>query len=123
MERKKILLVDDSETVLMMERMVLKASRYELLVAKEGQEAMDKALSEQPDLILLDVVMPIMDGFEVCRKLRAQEATRSIPIIMVTTRGEEKHIECAFEAGCNDYITKPISGLELVSKVSDHLVR
>ncbi|MCP4655972.1 MAG: response regulator [bacterium] len=121
MERKKILLVDDSETVLMMEKMVLKASHYELLVAKQGQEAMDKALSEQPDLILLDVVMPIMDGFEVCRKLRAQEATRSIPIIMVTTRGEDRHIACAFEAGCNDYITKPISGLELVSKVSDHL--
>ena len=87
------------------------------------EEAMDKALSERPDLILLDVVMPVMDGFEVCRKLRAQEATRSIPIIMVTTRGEERHIACAFEAGCNDYITKPISGLELVSKVSDHLNR
>lgn len=123
MERKKILLVDDSDTVLMMEKMVLKASHYDLLVAKEGQEAMDMALSELPDLILLDVVMPIMDGFEVCRKLRAQETTRSIPIIMVTTRGEDRHIACAFEAGCNDYITKPISGLELVSKVSDHLSR
>lgn len=121
MEPKKILLVDDSRTTLMMEKMILKAEPYELLVANDGSEAVELALSERPDLILLDVVMPVMDGFEACRELRAREATRSIPIIMVTTRGEEKHVETGFDCGCNDYVTKPVNGLELVSKVRDFL--
>ena len=94
---------------------------YELIVAKDGREAVDLALAERPDLILLDVVMPVMDGFEACKQLRAQEATRSTPIIMVTTRGEEEHMEVGFENGCTDYVTKPIDGLELLAKVRNCL--
>lgn len=122
MPSKKILLVDDSQTTLLMEKMILKAEPVELVVARDGREAVDLALAERPDLILLDVVMPVMDGFETCRRLRQNGATRSTPIIMVTTRGEEQHMEVGYESGCTDYITKPIDGLELLAKVRNYLV-
>lgn len=118
---KKILLVDDSSTVLLMERMILQKSHYELLTARDGEEGVQKALSDKPDLILMDVVMPRMNGFEACRRLRADDETRHIPIIMVTTRGELKSVEAGYESGCSEYVTKPINGLELLTKVKSVL--
>lgn len=118
---KKILLVDDSATTLFMEKMLLDGGPFDLIMAKDGQEALEKALAEGPDLILLDVVMPVMDGFETCRALRAEASTSQTPIIMVTTRGEESHMENGFSAGCNDYVTKPINGTELLTKVRNFL--
>ncbi len=120
MQKRKVLLVDDSMTTLFMEEMILNG-RYQVVKATNGEDAIEKARAERPDLILLDVIMPKMDGFAVCRALRAEEATRSTPIIMVTTRGEEENVERGFEAGCNDYVTKPINGMELLSKVDNHL--
>lgn len=117
MERKKILLVDDSSTVLLMERMILAKSAYDVVTARDGQEGVEKARAEKPDLILMDVVMPRMDGFEACRKLREHEATAAIPVIMVTTRGELASVETGYASGCTDYVTKPINGLELLAKV------
>jgi DNA-binding response OmpR family regulator len=117
MDRKKILLVDDSSTVLLMERMILQKSHYDVVTANDGQEGVERARSERPDLILMDVVMPRMDGFEACRRLREQEDTRSIPVIMVTTRGELQSVESGYASGCSDYVTKPINGLELLAKV------
>ena len=121
MTRKKILLVDDAETILMMERMILNKAGYELITAKDGQEAVTKAVAERPDLILMDVVMQKMNGFEACKQLRGQDTTKAIPIIMVTTRGEAESVESGFESGCDDYITKPINGLEVLSKVKSAL--
>jgi DNA-binding response OmpR family regulator len=121
MSLKKILLVDDSATTLMMEQMVLRGQPYEILTAKNGREAVTTAATHSPDLILLDVVMPEMNGFEACRRLRQQDATRNVPIIMVTTKGEEQNVETGFESGCNDYITKPINGAELLTKVRGFL--
>lgn len=121
MTRKKILLVDDADTILMMERMILHKEPYELVTAKDGQEAIAKAESEHPDLILLDVVMPKMNGFEVCQRLRQNDTTKTIPIIMVTTRGEPENVETGYRDGCSDYVTKPINGLELLSKVRNYL--
>ncbi len=118
---KKVLLVDDSSTVLMMERMVLKKRSYEILTASNGEEGVRRALAERPDVILMDVIMPEMNGFEACRRLRQEEATRDIPIIMVTTRGEQVNVETGFESGCNDYITKPVDPLELLAKLRDQL--
>ena len=79
------------------------------------------ALAELPDLILMDVVMPRMDGFEACRVLRGHLTTRGIPIVMVTTRSEARSVESGFMSGCSDYVTKPIDGLELLSKVRSFL--
>ena len=119
MPRKKILLVDDSNTVLMMERMVLSRGPYDFVTARNGEEAVTTALMEQPDLILLDVMMPKMDGFEALRRIRAQEQTKDTPVIMVTTRGEADNIETGFKAGCNDYVTKPIDNVMLLSKIQN----
>ena len=118
MKRKKILLVDDSEVALMAGMMILRRSgKYDLIEAKDGEEAVAMAVSEQPDLIVMDVVMPKMDGFEACRALREEEATRDIPIIMATTRAEAENVETGFTSGCSDYVTKPVNAMELMEKV------
>jgi CheY-like chemotaxis protein len=121
MSRKKVMLVDDSSTVIMMEKMILSRGPYELVVARDGQEAVEKAPQERPDLILLDLMMPRLGGMETCEQLRKHEVTASTPIIIVTTRDEEANVERAFAAGCNDYITKPISAIELLTKVRNQL--
>jgi CheY-like chemotaxis protein len=119
--KKKVLLVDDSSTVLLMEKMILAKGPYEVITARDGVEGVAKAKSEQPDVILLDVMMPNLDGLSACAAIRADEATAHIPIVMVTTRGEEHNIETAFRNGCNDYVTKPINGLELLTKLHNIL--
>ncbi|HBL27198.1 MAG TPA: response regulator [Acidobacteria bacterium] len=117
---KKILIVDDSMTTLAMESMILQG-KYQLCKARDGEEAVARALAEKPDLILLDVVMPKLDGFSACAQLRQHEQTRETPIIMVTTRGEEANLEQGYSAGCTDYVTKPINAAELLSKVRNYL--
>jgi CheY-like chemotaxis protein len=119
--RKKILIVDDSATIHMMVRMVLGKDRYILVTANDGQEAVQKARIEKPDLVVMDVVMPRMTGFEACRAMRQEDATKEIPIILVTTRGEPESVQKGYESGCSDYVTKPINGLELLSKVQSCL--
>jgi CheY-like chemotaxis protein len=121
MAKKKILLVDDSSTALMIEQVLLSRMGYQIVLARDGKEAVAKATEERPDLILMDVVMPNMTGLEACRALRAGEATRSIPIVLVTTRGDCDTVEAGFASGCNDYVTKPINGAELLGKLRDQL--
>jgi CheY-like chemotaxis protein len=119
---KKILVVDDSKTALLIEREILeKRTKYQCVTASDGQEAVEKAQQELPDLVLMDVVMPRMNGFEACKMMRQQPSTREIPIVLVTTRGEEAYMEAGFQSGCNDYITKPIDGAELVTLLQSYL--
>ena len=117
MSRKKILIVDDSSTILMMEKFILRNDPYVLITATDGEEAVRKAVADQPDLILLDVIMPRMNGFEACRLIRENDASKHIPIIMVTTRGEAANVETGWLSGCTDYVTKPINATELLAKV------
>jgi CheY-like chemotaxis protein len=106
----------------MLERMILGANRnYVLLSAHDGKEALERVREEMPDLVLMDVVMPRMGGLEVCKELRRDKNTSEIPIILVTTKSQEKDVEAGFECGCNDYLTKPIDGQELVSIVGSYL--
>ena len=119
--KKKVLLVDDSNTVLMMEKMILAKGPFDIVMARDGIEAIAKALSELPDVILLDVMMPNLDGLAACAAIRAQPETANIPIVMVTTRGEEQNIETAFRNGCTDYVTKPINAVELLTKLQNIL--
>ena len=118
---KKVLLVDDSATILMMQKMALKSTPYQVITANNGEEGVAKARAERPDLILMDVIMPKMTGFEAVRKLRQDETTKDIPIIMVTTRGEPLNVEEGFESGCTDYVTKPIDSFALINKLRDQL--
>ena len=119
--KKKILVVDDSRTALFMVTTILKKEPYELVTAHDGQQAVDVAAAEHPDLILMDVIMPRKTGFEACRELKQREETKAIPVILVTTRGEEENVESGFASGCNDYVTKPINAQELLAKVRDHI--
>jgi CheY-like chemotaxis protein len=119
--RKKILLVDDSSTALLMEKAILAKRDFELVTARDGEEAVKMCAAEHPDIVLMDVMMPKMNGFEACRRIRTDPETKDIPIILVTTRGEMDNLETGYASGCNDYVTKPINGLELLAKLEDLL--
>jgi len=119
--RKKILIVDDSKVVLMLERSILGEDRYEIVSAADGLEAVDVAERELPALILMDVVMPRLDGFGATRRLRERPATARIPIVMVTTRGEMEAMVQGYADGACDYVVKPIDEHELVAKVQSIL--
>jgi DNA-binding response OmpR family regulator len=101
--------------------MILANEPYELLVARDGAEGVARALACNPDLILMDVVMPRMSGFEALRELRNNQRTSTVPVVMVTTKAEAESIETGYATGCSDYIVKPIDSMELIAKVRDLL--
>jgi DNA-binding response OmpR family regulator len=121
MSTRRILLVDDSETILQIEQMILSKLNYDLVTAHDGDEGVAKALASHPDLILMDVIMPKMGGFEAVRQLRELDQTKTVPIVMVTTEAEAESMEKGYLTGCNDYIVKPIDTNELVAKVKNLL--
>jgi putative two-component system response regulator len=114
--KKRVLLVDDSKTVLMMERAIL-SREYEISAATDGEEALEQIQLAPPDIVLLDLVMPRLDGMETLTRLRASPATRELPVIVVTTRGEAGRAQAARAAGCQDFVTKPIDGPHLLSRM------
>ncbi len=118
---KRLLLVDDSETVIQFEKLILRGLGYDLSTAKNGKLALEAVKANQPDLILLDVMMPEMDGLETLRHLKQNPETQHIPVIMVTTKGDPEMANQAVAAGCNDYITKPVDRTELLAKLRTHL--
>jgi CheY-like chemotaxis protein len=118
---RKILLVDDSATVLMMERMILASERFQIVTAANGEEAQQRAKTEQPDLILMDIVMPKLNGLQACEAIKRDPATAHIPIILVTTRGEAASLEAGYSSGCSDYVTKPVNSAELLGKIRNIL--
>jgi CheY-like chemotaxis protein len=113
----KILLVDDTKTVLMLEDMLMHTAGYETLTATNGKEALECVKRSPPDLIIMDIMMPIMNGIEACRLLKINPETKRIPIVMLTTMGEEAAMADAHAAGCDDYTTKPIQRQELLKKI------
>lgn len=120
-EKKLILIVDDTPENLHLMGEVLR-EKYKVKVANSGEKALKIAKGEKaPDLILLDIMMPEMDGYEVCRRLKAHPATREIPVIFVTGKAEETDEKKGFDIGAVDYITKPISVPILISRVNTHL--
>lgn len=121
MATRKILIVDDSETMLQVEQLILANQPYEIVLARDGAEGVERALEINPDLILMDVVMPKMSGFEALRQLRGHQRTSAVPIVMVTTDAEAESIETGYASGCSDYIVKPIDSMELLAKVRNLL--
>ena len=119
----KILVVDDEEPILELLKFNLEKEGYQVFVAKDGQEALDRVEKEQPDLLVLDVMLPGMDGLEVCRILRLQPRFQQIPIIMLTAKGEEIDTVLGLELGADDYMTKPFSLRELLARIKARLRR
>ena len=120
LERPKVLVVDDAPANCEMLEAILAPRGYAVLSASTGREALEKIAVEEPDLILLDIVMPGMDGYEVCRRLRADERTRLLPVVMVTA-SEEQEKTRALEAGADDFVQKPLNQAELLARVGSLL--
>ncbi len=119
----RILVVDDEPDILNLLDYNLKKAGFKVLSAKDGPEAIDTARLRKPDLILLDIMLPDMEGTEVLKRLKTYEATRHIPVIMLTAKGEEVDKIVGFELGAEDYITKPFSPRELILRVRAVLKR
>jgi DNA-binding response OmpR family regulator len=120
---ERILIVDDDVDSLKLIGLMLQRQGYEIVVANSGQQALGKANADHPDLIILDIMMPDMDGYEVCRRLRRDSATQAIPIIMFTAKTMVDDKVAGFEAGADDYLTKPTHPAELASRVKAVLAR
>jgi CheY-like chemotaxis protein len=119
---KTILLVDDSATSRMTSRMIFaNMGQYEFLSACDGKEGVEMALERKPDLILMDVEMPRMNGIEACRALRENAATRKTPIILLTMRSEDAAVKKGFDSGCTEYMFKPVNAQKLIAVLKRHL--
>ena len=118
--QKKILVVDDERGIVSILKMSLESDNYKVIEAYTGDGAIRKARSEVPDLILLDLMLPDMTGYEICNKIKKDPLIRSIPIIMLTGIGETGKI-AGLELGANDYITKPFDLIELKTKIRNVL--
>ena len=117
MANENILVVDDEEDILELVRYNLQREGYHVLCSKSGEEALDLAQSEQPDLIVLDLMLPGMDGLAVTKALKSGDQTKDIPIVMLTAKGEEPDIVAGLELGADDYVTKPFSPRILAARV------
>ena len=119
----KILVVDDEPTIVRLMEFILARQGHDMVVAVNGEEALQKIRSEQPDLVLLDIMMPRIDGYEVAQQLRADPATADLPIIMLSAKAQGEDIRRGVDVGVDEYVTKPFSPDHLVSVVSAHLKR
>ena len=117
----KILIADDEPNILISLELLMKREGYEVVLARDGQEAMDAIVRERPALVLLDVMMPIKTGFDVCCEVRAHEAVRDTLIVMLTAKGRDTDVAKGLALGANAYMTKPFSTKELVQKVRELL--
>lgn len=121
MSPAKILVADDEPNIVISLEYLMKREGYTVLVARDGQEALEVITRERPDLVLLDVMMPRKTGFEVCQAVRADESLQSTRILMLTAKGRDTDIAKGLALGAHGYMTKPFSTRELVSRVAEML--
>jgi DNA-binding response OmpR family regulator len=115
---KKILVIDDEPLVVEVLKIRLQMSNYEVITASNGIEGIERAVSEKPDLIILDILMPGLDGYQVCRRLKEDRKTKRIPIIMLTALGQSAGRKEGYASGAYDYIFKPFDDGELLNSVN-----
>ena len=120
MEKKKVLVVDDEENVRHLLRSML-GNKYTVLEAKDGEVAIDIARSQRPDIILMDIMMPNIDGYTACYTIKQDPATKTIPVVMVTAVGQELNKKLANEMGASGYVTKPFTSQELLDTIDQFL--
>jgi two-component system alkaline phosphatase synthesis response regulator PhoP len=118
MAKGKILVVDDEIYIVHILDFSLGMEGYEVLTALDGEQALEKARAEHPDLIVLDIMMPKLDGYETCKMLKADPATKDIPVILLSAKGRNVDQKVGFEVGADDYITKPFSPRKLVERIN-----
>lgn len=118
---KKILIADDEANIVTSLEFLLQRGGYEVRIARNGEEALQQVAAFEPDLILLDVMMPLKSGYEVCQKVRENAQWRSIKIVMLTAKGRDIEITKGLSLGADAYVTKPFSTKELLAEVKKHL--
>ena len=121
MPGERILVVEDERSIADLVAEALKRQGYRVETAGDGDQALEAAETTLPDLIILDLMLPKLDGWEVCRRLREEETTKRIPVIMLTARRDEKDVVAGLELGADDYLRKPFSLAELLARVKAHL--
>lgn len=118
MEQKRILIVDDEPDIIRLVKFILEKRGFEVFVASDGKVAISSAFKILPDLIVLDVLMPNFNGYEVCEKLKKDERTKNIPVVMLSAKSQESEKKQGFAAGAADYISKPFNTEDFVSRVT-----
>lgn len=121
MAKKKILIVEDEESLLKLESILLTSRGYDVKGVTDGQAALDAVVSVKPDLVLLDIMLPVIDGFEVCRRIKSSEATRHIPVIMLTAKKSREDMARGEEVGADWYITKPFKSAMVIETIQRFL--
>ena len=117
----KVLLVDDDPVILKLLQVNFEMEGYTVMTAADGVEGLEKARSERPDIVLLDIMMPRMDGLQVTQALKGDESTKDIPIILLSAKAQASDIQAGRDMGADDYLTKPFDPLELLERVGDLL--
>ena len=118
---KKILIVDDEPSIIVALQFLMEQNGYETLVAFSGEEAMEVVAQHRPDLILLDIMLPVVDGFEVCQRVREKAEWKDIRIVLVTALDRESNVAKGLALGADAYITKPFANADLIAKVKELL--
>lgn len=116
--RRRILIVDDEPNIVLSLEFLMQQSGFDVAVARDGAEALERMQSFQPDLVLLDVMMPVLNGFEVCQKIRENSAWNDVKIVMLSAKGRESEVNKGLALGADAYVTKPFSTRELVERVA-----
>lgn len=119
MAKGRILVVDDESYILHILDFSLGAEGFDVITAPNGEKAVEKARQLQPDLIVLDIMMPVLDGYETCRRLKQQPETREIPVLLLTAKGREVDKRLGFDVGAVDYIVKPFSPTRLIERIEE----
>ncbi len=122
-KREKIVVIEDEADILEVLQYNLKREGYTVIASRDGEEGLDSVRRENPDLVLLDLMLPGLDGLEVCKRLQADPVTANVPVIMVTAKGEETDVVSGLQIGADDYVTKPFSPKELLARVKAVLRR
>ncbi len=120
-KRKKVLIVDDEEIIVTVLKRYVSMAGYDFAVAMNGREALERIAEEAPDAVLLDLMMPEMNGFEVCRRIRANAATARIPVMVLTALRSEADSEEARHSGATEFIVKPVTGAEIIKRLQFRL--
>ena len=118
MAKGRILVVDDEIYIVHILDFSLGMEGYEVLTALDGEQALEKARAEKPDLIVLDIMMPKLDGYETCKRLKADPEIKDVPVILLSAKGRNVDLKVGFEVGADDYITKPFSPRKLVERIN-----